>query len=282
MLMKTLVRFVVITFIFAAFLPYETQAELSIPITGADESLSQYICLTTPGVKTYGVKVILSNGSIKNISVKAAKAQVDKQIEAITKKILNVSDLLDSADTPANRNKLKAKLSALRTQRSSLKFIKKQLNLCGKAELEFNESNVPTLLTNTVNNPTFQEPLNHYMFGFKFTVPKNYKGETYCVAVINATTQPPQMGGYLFPESGETEMDAIKNCEDFGAPVGDLCVNGLEDDEAMIVLTRGAFVERVGDCSSLSHCSLNEFRNVVQNFYATTLLTSFRPGRCDE
>lgn len=263
-------------------MPSRAQAQLSIPITGADESLSQYICLTTPGVKTFGVKVIQSNGSIKSISVKAAKAQVDKQIDGLTKKILNTSKLLDGADTTKKRTKLKAKLSALRTQRESLKFIKRQLNLCGKAELEFNASNVPVLLTNTVSNPSFQEPLNHFMFGFKFTVPKNYNGKTYCVAVLNATTQPPQMGGYLYPATGEINIEAFKNCEDFGAPVGDLCVNGLEDDEAMIVLTRGAFVERVGNCSSLTACSLNEFRNVVENFYSTTLLTSFRPGRCDE
>ena len=257
-------------------------AQSNIPIVGADESLSQYICVTTPGVKTFGMKVILANGTVSDISLTSATAQINKQIHGLTKKILNASDLLKQADTKKKREKLKAKIQSLRTQRESVRFIKSQISLCEKAQLEFNVPTVPVLLTNVVSNPTFSRPLNYFMFGFKFTIPKIYRGDAYCVAVSNASALPGNLGGIIYPEVGEQDTEVYKNCGDFGPPIGQLCVNGLEDDEGMIIITQGAFEERGGNCttSTLTNCTLNEFKNLLTNYYANTRLTSFRAGNC--
>ena len=283
--MNHLINLIVIFFIISSFfaIPKSLEAQSNIPIIGADESLSQYICITTPGVKTLGMKVISANGQVKNITVKTAKAQVDKQIDGFTKRILAASALAAEAESAANREKLKAKVKVLRTQRESLKYIKTQIALCAKAKLEFNLSTVPVLLTNTTTNAAFQYPVNLFMFGFKFTVPKIYKGQNYCVKVTNASSSAPNLGAYLYPENSEYTITANKNCLEFGAPIGQLCVNGLEADEAMIPITQGAVIEREGqgNCSSISTCPLNELRSVLSNFYANTRLASFRPGDCN-
>lgn len=260
-------------------IPCAISAQLNIPIIGADESVSQYTCITTPGVKTYGMKVIQANGTIKDVSVKAAKSQISKQIQGVTEKILNVSELLRSATSKKAKNKLKEKLASLRSQRETLKFIKTQILLCEKAELKFSASSVPVLLTNTVILPEFTRPVNLFMYGFKFTIPKNYKGKSYCVAVSNATSVP--FGGINYPDPGEMTTEVYKNCQPFGAPVGNLCVNGLEQDEGMIILTQGGIQETEGDCTSTFRCSLNELKNYLPSFYQNTRLTSFKPGSCN-
>ncbi len=277
--MKQKLLSIIVSVISFSLVPSLLSAQVKIPIVGADESLSQYICVTTPGVKTVGMKMIRSNGTVQNISVKNAKAKVTDQIQTLTKKILNVSDLLKAATKERERNKLKDKLKSLRTQRDLLKYIKSQITLCEKAKLIFNASNIPVLLTNTVTLPDFSEPVNLFKYGFKFTIPKNYVGQKYCVAVSHATRTP--FGGIIYPDPGEMEVEAFKNCTPFGAPIGNLCVNGLEADEGMIILVQGAILERVGDCTSTSHCSLNELKNYLPSFYAGARLTSFKPGTCD-
>ena len=269
----------IIAFILFIFAPCTLLAQLNIPIIGADETISQYTCITTPGVKTFGMRVIQSNGVIKDISVKTAKSQIDKQIQGTTKKILSVSELLRSASSKKAKNKLKAKITSLRSQRETLRYIKSQILLCEKAELKFSVSSVPVLLTNTVLLPEFTRPVNLFMYGFKFTIPKNFKGTSYCVAISNATKVP--FGGIIYPDPGQMQATVYKNCQPFGAPVGNLCVNGLEEDEGMIILTQGGIQETEGDCTSTTRCSLNELKNYLPSFYQNTRLTSFKPGDCN-
>ncbi len=254
-------------------------AQLNIPIIGADEVLSQYTCVTLPGVKTYGMKVVKANGSVADISVRKAKDQVANQIENTTKKILSVSDLLSEADSEAKRDKLQLKLIELRSKRESLKYIKKQIAKCGKAELEFSVRNTPELLTKVITHPSFAEPLIVFMYGFRFTVPKHFEEGKYCVIVNGAHDAAPSLGGVVYYDNFTRYIESYPGCQDFGF-IGYHCLPGLEADEAMIIITQGAIVERNGICSTPYSCSFNELKNFLPQHYSEAVLASFVPGAC--
>ena len=266
---------------FLSFAPIALEAQTSIPIIGADESLSQYSCLTTPGVKTFGMKVVQANGTVNNITVKSAKSQVEKQIVGTTKKILNIQGLIATADTQAKRQKLKDKIKTLKSQRESLKYLKGQIALCEKAELQFSAANEPVLLTNIMTVPDGRQ-VTVYILGFKFTAPKNYSENVYCVEVSGAPATHPVLGGAVYPPGEEVMASGANRCVEYGPPAGNVCFSGLGDDDAMILLVTGVVVEKDGNCSSITACPLSKLQSELSDFYGNARLASLRPGRCDD
>ncbi len=253
------------------------QAQFYVPIAGEDDTHSQYTCVRIPNGPS-SVLEIKKNGSTKTISTKAAQRRIARSVRRSGSRVRSLKQLIRRANKK-QKKKLRKKLRVAQAKLRSIRYIQERMRECAKGELLIGAGGSPVFLSTTFEDPNdSSKRLSGFNYGFLFTPPKQYKGDDYCVIISGAEETLTGIGGISYNTEFESSTSSVPQCRSRSGI--SFCVEGMQSDEVMVLITGGIITEDAGNCSPEYRCSITELAGALSNHYSSAILNSIRanPG----